>query len=137
MHVFSAEQGEPILVEQVKARSHGEPTDPIALVIEDVERDGAPKAGVRIAVHGAELVTQRREERESLAKSTQATRDGRRLVDAVSAHPGIGVEDLKATTALSGQRYKAALVAVSDVIEVRRETVGRSTTNRHYRKGAP
>lgn len=38
VYVFSAAKGEPVLVEHVKARSHGEPTEPIALVIEDVER---------------------------------------------------------------------------------------------------
>jgi RecA-family ATPase len=118
-YLFGAEKGEPIHVEQVKARSHGEPADDFALVISDVDAHGDPKAGLRVQLHGAELVTLRREQRHEAAQRVRADRDADKVRAAIAAVPGIGTRDLRARTSLSGDRLAAALAALDDRVDVR------------------
>jgi hypothetical protein len=136
VYVFSAAKGEPVLTEHVKARTHGEPTDPIALVIEDVEIDGDPKAGLRVVVHGAELVTQRREEREAADRRAKGARDAEALRAAVLASPGIGAVAVREATGLSGARYRAAAALLGDELERREERDGRAKGLAHFIRGA-
>ena len=136
VYVFSAAQGEPVLIEHVKARSHGEPTEPVALVIADVEHAGDPRAGVRVVVHGAELVSQRRAEREAEGQRVKARHDAEVLRSAILATPGQGAHALRERTGLSGARYRAALAFLGDEVEIREEKRGRATVYAHYLRGA-
>lgn len=137
VYVCSASKGEPVLVEHVKARSHGEPTENVALVIEDVEIDGDPKAGVRVVVHGAELVTQKREEKQAETRRSVAARDAVRVRDALVRQPGLGTRELRSVTCLSGDRVAAALLALGAAVETREEPQqGRRPKTRHYLRGA-
>lgn len=136
VYTFSAEKGEPVLVDHVKARSHGEPTDSIALVIEDVATESDPRGALRVAVHGAELVAQRREERDEVERRTKAARDAERLWREIVKQPGVSATLLRGATSLSGERYTAALAALGDRVEVRSEQAGRTRTSRHFPRGA-
>lgn len=132
VYILSAEKGEPVRVEHVKARSHGEPVEDFALVVSDVEIDGDARAGLRVQVHGAELVQERREAKGAAAKAERTARDAAAIRRVLSTRPGLGSRELRAATSLSGDRVAAALVHLGDDVEARDEVQGRSRTTRHY-----
>jgi hypothetical protein len=136
-YIFSAESGEPVQVDHVKARSHGEPVPKFALVIADVEIDGDPRAGLRVQVHGAELVAQRREAREQAAATARASRDALKVERAVIQTPGLATRELRGATGLSGDRLAAAIAHLGTAIEVREERDGRARPMRHYSRRTP
>lgn len=135
-YLFSASRGEPVHVEPVKARSHGELVEHFALVISDIEVDGDPRAGLRVEVRGGELVAERREQHAEAARGERARRDAEAVSKALARTPGLGSRELRAAAGLSGDRLAAAVVHLADRIEVRDETRGRSRTTRHYLRGA-
>jgi AAA domain/DnaB-like helicase N terminal domain len=65
VYALSASKGEPISVEQHKARSAGVLLDPFALQIVDVPRGHDLRWGVRVGVFGIEAVTEAREQAET------------------------------------------------------------------------
>jgi hypothetical protein len=134
-YLFGSAKGEPVHVEQVKARSHGEPVADFALVISDVECDGDPKAGLRVQVHGVELVADRRAARAETARKDQARRDAEAVRAALAKQPGLGTTALRGTTGLSGDRYAAALASLGPLVEVQEEVRGKGRTMRHYLRG--
>jgi hypothetical protein len=135
VYLYTADPGEPVLVATAKARSHGEPPPDIALVVSDVEHGGDPRAGVRVAVHGAELIAQRREETEQRAAAARRSRDAAKVREAIASSPGIGTTDLRARVRLSGDRVRAAVLELGEAIEVRTETVAGHVRARHYIRG--
>lgn len=135
VHVFSAGKGEPVRVEHVKARSHGELTDDVALVISDVEVEGDPRAGLRVHVHGAELIAQRRDERNIVNRREQAQHNAEVVRRVLMTTPGLGGRELRDATSLSGARLADALEALGNDIEVREVRDGRTKTVRHYVRG--
>jgi hypothetical protein len=134
-YLFGSAKGEPVHVEQVKARSHGEPVADFALVISDVEGDGDPKAGLRVQVHGVELVAERRAARAETARKDQARRDAEAVRTALAKHPGLGTTALRGTTGLSGDRCAAALASLGPLVDVREDVQGKARTKRHYLRG--
>lgn len=136
-YVYGAGRDEPIQVEHVKARSHGEPVEPIALVISDVEIADDPKGGLRVQVHGVELVNERRQAHAESARQEQARRDAQSVRKAIEGHPGIGTRELRGVTRLSGDRVAAALADLGARVEVREERTGRArAATRHYLRGS-
>lgn len=139
VYTFSAAQGEPVLVEHVKARSHGEPTEPIALVISDVAVGDDPRAGVRVAVHGAELVGQQRAEREQATRRQRVTADSETMRRILVERPGLGTRELRLAARQAGlgarDRVDDAIAALGGEVELRDEVVGRSRVTRHYLRG--
>jgi hypothetical protein len=135
-YLFSAEKGEPVRVEHVKARSHGALIEDIALVISDVAIDGDAHAGLRVQAHGAELVTQRREEREQEARRQRTERDAEAVKNAIAREPGIGSVDLRRVCRISGDRLADAVAHLGHGIDVREEPQGRTRVRRHYLGGA-
>jgi hypothetical protein len=136
-YVFTADKGEPVHAEHVKARSHGEPVDPWALVIGDVEIDGDPRAGLEVRVHGAELVAERRAAHAADRRRVQAAGDADAVRRAVTATPGAGTTALRGATGLSGDRFAAAVALLGTELEVLPERHGRTTIARHYLRGTP
>jgi hypothetical protein len=136
-YIFGANKGEPVSVEHVKARSHGELVDDFALVISDVELDGNPKAGLSVSVRGGELITELRANRAKAARTEQVRRDAKAVREAVAARPGVPTMDLRAATGLSGDRYASAMASLAGVVEVRERKDGRSVRREHYLRGAP
>jgi hypothetical protein len=136
-YLFSAEKDEPVSVENIKARSHGELVEDLALVVSDVESEGEPRAGLRIQVHGAELVKERREARQDAAAKAQGAKDAGKVRDALGKKPGINTTELRGVTRLSGDRLAAALLELGQAVEVRTEAVGRTRVNRHFLRGSP
>lgn len=133
VYVFVAAKGEPVSVRQVKARSHGEPIDDFALVIEDVEGAGDdPTWGLSVRVHGKELIAKVREERAVRDAERRGGADAKNVARALSKHPGIGVKELRAATGLGGDRLTAAILALGDRVEQREERVGRARFLRHF-----
>ena len=135
-YLFSAGKGEAVSVEHVKARTHGEPVEDSALVISDVEYEGDPKAGLRVQVHGAELVVEQRIASRQAAAEKQARADAESVRRVLSKTPGLGTAELRAAAGLSGARLPAALAHMGDAVDVREETNGRSRKLRHYLRGA-
>jgi hypothetical protein len=136
-YLFSAEKDEPVSVENIKARSHGELVEVLALVVSDVDVDGEPRAGLRVQVHGVELVEERREARQDAAVRAQAARDASKVREAVARTPGVNTRELRGVTRLSGDRLAAALVELGQAVEVRTEPLGRTRVNRHFLRGLP
>jgi RecA-family ATPase len=114
-HLFSASKGEPVSVEQVKARSHGEPVDDFALVISDVagpNRD--PKWGVRVQIHGKELVEERREATATAKAEATALADARKVMAHLQkVQPQWpNYSELRGALHISGDRLYAALATL-------------------------
>lgn len=136
VYLFAAAQGDPVRVEHVKARSHGEPTDSFALVISDVEVDGQARGGLRVQVHGTELVNERREEREAAAHREEVRRDAETVRKIVGSRPGIASTDLKAAARISGDRFSRAIAELGNAVEVRDQPTGRGPAKRlHFLRG--
>lgn len=135
VYLFTAEKGEPVRVQHVKARSHGEPVEDFALVIADLEIDDDPFAGLRVEVRGADLLAERRERRVHSAREDEVRRDAEAIRKVVLEQPGIKAADLRAAARLSGDRVKRAMVALVDVVDVRSAKVGKIWVCQHYLKG--
>jgi hypothetical protein len=137
-YLFTADKGEPVHVEHVKARTHGEPVDAFALVISDVEAAGDAKAGVRVQVHGAELVAEQRDAAASRVRAEKVRRDAETLRKAMATTPGMGTTALRGATGLSGDRFPAALAYLGNAVEQRQERRGsaRASTCHYLRGGA-
>jgi AAA domain-containing protein len=136
-YVYGAAKGEPIAVEHVKARSHGETVEDFALVISDVEIDGYPKAGLRVQVHGAELLTERRQERREAAQRDRARIDADSVRAAIARCPGATTTALRVASGLSGDRLALALTKLGSAVEVREDrSQGRGPARQcHYLRG--
>jgi hypothetical protein len=134
-YLFSAAKGEPVRVEHVKARSHGEPVEDFALVISDVEGAGDPKGGLRVEVRGAELVEERRAAREKSARGERARKDAETVRSTLAARPGLGTRELRAASGLSGERLTGALVALGDGVRTKDEKQGRTVVKKHFLNG--
>ena len=90
---------------------------------------------MRVVVHGAELVAERREQRAAAVVRAKVERDAEVLREAIEARPGLGTMALRELVGLPGARYRAAMGALGDVVEVRQTTSGRTTTAAHFLKG--
>jgi hypothetical protein len=134
-YLFSAEQGEPVRVQHVKARSHGEPVPDWALLISDANVAGDPRAGLTVRVHGIELVTERRESRIADTARARAGKDAERVRRALAKTPGLSTTELRATTCLSGDRMALATAHLGEGVEIREERRGQTRVNRHYLRG--
>ena len=124
-YLFTAAKGEPISVEQVKARSHGEPVQDWALVIADVpdneENVRDPKWGLQVTLHGSELVTERRAAKAATQRKELAKRDAGMVRMALVRTPGLSTTSLRAAAGLSGDRLTAALAFLGSVVQVKEE----------------
>lgn len=140
-YVFSAEKDEPIRVECVKAREHGELVEPIALVISDVEQDGDPRAGLAVSVHGVELVAQQHAARRANAERAQVAADVVAIEGVLLGSPGLGTRSLRVACRLAGitrsDRVDAALASLGGRVVVRDEVRGRARVAAHYLDQAP
>jgi RecA-family ATPase len=132
VYMFTAVKGEPISVEQAKARTQGDSVPDFALVVSDVQIGDDPRGGLRVSVRGHELVEERREQRHEASLRAQAAKDVERVRQAVAAHPGIGSRELRGMTRMSGDRVATAILAMGDGIDVRQEVRGRSRAQTHY-----
>lgn len=132
IYVFTAKKGEPVAVEHVKAREHGELEADFSLVISDVPSAEDPKWGLRVQVHGIELVTEARARSAKELRDAQAKRDSERISSVLTVCPGVGSEELKARAGLSGGRYSEAVRFLGARLQIREEKSGRSVRRCHY-----
>jgi hypothetical protein len=120
VYVFSAERGQPVLVEVVKARSHGELPEPVCLVIEDVEVDGDDRAGLRVSVRGVELLREQRGLAEDQQREKRSRLDAEAIRAALARCPtGLGSEAIKGLTGMSGGRFAVAIALMGTEVAVR------------------
>jgi hypothetical protein len=133
-YVFSAGKGEPVSVEHVKARTHGEPVADWALVISDerVDDESEDRGGLQVKVFGTELIAKRREERASVARAQRTRVDAQTVRNAIEAKPGLGTRELRSATGLSGDRLLNAIGHLGESVDVREESKGRIRLHRHY-----
>jgi hypothetical protein len=137
VYVFSASKGEPVSVESVKTREHGEPPPEFALVISDVTGDdGDPKAGLSVAVLGYEAVLQKREEKAAARRKSVTASDVDRVREQIRVRPGVSTRDLKESTGLNGVRFSAATLALKDELETKDELRAGHWVTRHYLRGS-
>jgi hypothetical protein len=136
VYLFSAAKGEPVLVEHAKARSHGELVENFAFSIEDVAEGDDSRAGLRVSVHGAELVMDRRAEVAAAASAVRTRQDAEKMRKLIAATPGIGVCELRRQSRMSGDRCAAAIASLGNAVEVREErSPGRRSKSCHYLRG--
>jgi hypothetical protein len=135
--LFSAAKGEPVQVEQPRARSHGENIDDFALVISDVAGDGDdPRWGLRVQVHGKELVEEKRQAAKDARLAAEAQRNGERMRIELRGGPR-GTRELRGILRLSGDQYESALKYLGSSIDVRYERNGTGRTAKmHYLNGS-
>jgi hypothetical protein len=119
VYQMGAAQGEPVKVQHTKARSHGEPVEDFALVIEDVEVEGDPRAALRVVVRGLELLDERREANEEARRVKQSRADASRVMAAIQKRPGLGTRELRAILRLSGDRFAAAIIELGAKVDSR------------------
>ena len=74
-YIFSANRGEPVMVEHVKARSSGDLLPSFALVIADELVNESPRGGLSVTVRGAELVVEQRAAKVEALRKALACRD--------------------------------------------------------------
>lgn len=135
-YIFSALKGEPVSVEHVKAREHGELVEGFALVISDVEADGDPRAGLRVQVHGAELVREHRATKADAARDAQARRDAADVRKTLAARPGLTRTEVVDACRLGNKgRYQNAMAVLGGEVEVREVRAGRNLSKLHYLTG--
>jgi hypothetical protein len=132
VYILGSKSGEPIHVQHKKARSDGETREDWSLVISDVEDGADPKAGVRVTVHGVELIDEARERQTRKREGIQQAKDAAKVREALLANPGLTTRGLQAATRLNGVRCAAAIFAMGPAVDVREEKVGRSHAHRHY-----
>lgn len=123
IYLLSADKGEPAELEHVKARSHGEPVDSLSLVISDVPDGQDPKWGLRVQVHGKELVEERRDAKADAKRGATAAADAAKLLAHLHkvAPEWPGYRDLRAALGISGDRLLLAVQHLGG--KVVRETV--------------
>ena len=124
VYMFTANKGEPVKVEHVKARSHGEPVEDFAIVVSDVEQDGDPKAGLRVQVHGVELVQEKRDASAAAARKARSARDSATIRACLTKRPGAAYMELRGLAGLSGDRLGAAIAYMADELDRRVEKRG-------------
>jgi hypothetical protein len=136
-YVFTGNKGEPVAVEHVKARTHGEPVPDWALLISDEPTDdGDNRGGLQVKVFGTELIAKRREESASVARSKRTQMDSQTVRKAIEGKPGMGTRELRSATGLSGDRLFNAVSHLGESVDVREESQGRIRLHRHYIRGS-
>lgn len=137
VYVFSAEKGEPVSVEHVKARTAGELADDFALTIADEfdEQIGA-KVGLSVRLSGIEAVQEARGDRLRHARQAKAAANAEAVIRALSASPGLGSRDLRSASGLGADSLSAALLHLGNRVEVRPGKKGQANVSLHYLTGS-
>jgi hypothetical protein len=145
VYLFTAAKGEPVGVEQVKARTHGEPVEDWALVVSDVAEDSAidpsrltdaqRKWGLQVASRGFELIDERRSAKAAEVKQKMSGKDSTTLRALLTSRPGLGTQEIRALTGWGGGRLGAAIATLGSSLDVRMErTNGARAAVRHFIK---
>lgn len=137
VYLLSGSKGEAVKVEQTKARSHGEPVDDLALVIEDVERGEDRRWGLSVRVAGVELIAEQREQKAEAAAAVTIARNVERIRKALAGGKKLSRSDLVSVTRLNSRTFPAAWRALEEAGEGTVETVkdGKVTTKIHHLRG--
>jgi hypothetical protein len=137
VYVFSASKGEPVAVEAVKTREHGEPPPDFALKITDVaSEDGADRcAGLAVNVYGMEAVQEVRAEKARVKERQSASNDADRIREQIRVRPGISTRELKAAVGLNGVRLASGTLALGDEVETKDELRAGHWVTRCYLRG--
>ncbi len=132
-YIFTAEKGEAVLVENAKARSHGELADDFALQISDVREEGK-EPGLSVRVHGSELVQEQRDKTVRTKLEARARIDSEKVRDVVQRQPGILTTELRALCGINGARLTMAKRHLGLALEER--AAGTGTAIQHFLRGA-
>lgn len=115
--VFTGEKGQPTHVAHEKNRLTGICSDDFALRVEDVELGDNPRAGLRVSVLGAEVLTERAER----ASKARVAALEEALVAFIGGNPGCGLRAVRASVegrATAKDDALARLVARKRIREV-------------------
>jgi hypothetical protein len=136
VYMLSGAKGEPVRVEHIKARSHGEPIDDFALTISDIPNGDDPKWGLAVSVHGVELISAQREKLQANKQREETIRDAQRLRVALSGGKRLAQRDLAAAASLSGTRFSRAWIHLRTTGEGDTENIklGRTWAKIHFLK---
>lgn len=132
VYVFSSAKGEPIKVECVKARTHGEQIEDSALRIEDVAEGENKKWGVRVQLMGVESVVEAQEARIQAVTDRETGKNAERMRKFITDHPGCGAKDVRDFLSLNGQRYARAREFLGEALEIRMD----GKVQQHFMRGA-
>jgi hypothetical protein len=137
-YVFGAAKGEPIKVEHVKARSHGDLECDRALVVSDVAVGGDPKGGLRVSTVSLENVAEARAAREQEDRRAKAVADGAILRRVLTAQPGLNAGELQAAVKLEmgwgKDRVMASVMALGEEVKTDVVIVNRGRSTRYFLK---
>lgn len=134
---FQGQRGEPIECGQAKARSLGVLCTDFVLQPLDVEGpDGDPRWGLRVQLHGVELLHERRALISQTAVSASDQISADKIRRALTGRPeGLATHDLRAVSGLSGAAFHRALLLLGPAVVCTHELTGR-TTRAIYRLAA-
>jgi hypothetical protein len=109
------------------------------LVVSDVAIGDDPRGGLRVQVHGHELVAQKRADHEKQKRQAQAKADAEIVRGVLTAQPGLGARELRAAVRAAGlpgvDRLSDALAHLGQSVEFRDEVHNRARVTRHYLRG--
>lgn len=137
VYLLSGQKGEPVKVEQIKARTHGEPIDDFAVVITDVAGEDDPKWGLAVSVHGVELIAEKREAMQAAKEESRCIVHMDRIRSALADGKRLPRNDLVAIVRLNSRDFARAWTRLLEVREVNTERVkqGRTFTLLHFLEG--
>lgn len=139
-YVFSGARGEPIRIEHVKARSHGDLELDRALTIQDVPGEGDPKWGLRVSEVATSALVAARATREKEDRLARASADAAVVRTVLVRSPGIGTRDLIDALKIEGvgkDRTLAAVASMGSELVKDEVTMGRYRMVRHWLSGGP
>jgi RecA-family ATPase len=138
-YVLSSTLGEPITVEHVKARSHGDIEEKRALQISDHAHGGDPKGGISVRAVGVEVAAAAKADREKEQRRAKAMADTAVIRLVLTRHPGLGSRELYELTQAEGvskPRTIAALGTMGAELEKIDTVANNRATVRHFLRGA-
>ncbi|HTQ44513.1 MAG TPA: AAA family ATPase [Polyangiaceae bacterium] len=134
-YVFAGKKDEPTSVTQIKARSHGEPVEPVALLVRDVGSESDRKWGLEVVVRGVELIAEQREASKERDAARVDAALAERVLQCVTERPGLTTRELRAAARVSGESLTRAILRLEGKVTVRQERDGRALSNRHFPNG--
>jgi hypothetical protein len=116
-YVFTASKDEPTQVSQEKARSFGPTIDDFALQVTDVARDADERWGLRVQVHGTELITQQRTDRAEVVEATEDDWVRKQVRNLLKKKPNLTVSEIAAMLKKGGPKVTRALLEMGEELD--------------------
>jgi RecA-family ATPase len=125
VYMLAGQKGEPVKVEHIKARSHGEPVDSFAVVIHDIEDGSDPKWGLAVTIKGLESIDDARASLKEAKTARKTLGHVKRLREALKGGKRLSKRELQDIAGLSGADCTKAIESLKALNELTVEEVMR------------